>query len=354
MYRRQLTWQKIICFAAIVAGALVFLYALGLMTDLYDSLYYTMTNPYDLTATDVPGSIIYYDMQPFNQMLLRSSIGLILLGCLLFLTGNHSRRRYYVGNVVSTVLFVVASLGMSYWIHTQIDAFKAQFLTTLDFEALADFADLWDTPYIDSTLWFDLHWVVVCVLLIVSLALIVNLFWKKILMDGEKKMIGHNSVEKDPAELDRLRFIKNSFSSNMVLLSIVFDVLYFISIYKSDVGSWYYSIPIGASIVYNLVFMLIAFLCSEGIKNYKLGYCFVMIALAAGQIIRIFILPLSAYTSTVTISKVVTQVMQTPQFIRVIVYLSLSSLCLIIGSIVGIRKCRALKAHTASLKQISA
>ena len=43
MYKKQIMWQKIICFAAIAAGAVVFLYALGLMTDLYDSLYYTMT-----------------------------------------------------------------------------------------------------------------------------------------------------------------------------------------------------------------------------------------------------------------------------------------------------------------------
>ncbi|MBR1685838.1 MAG: hypothetical protein IJ708_11950, partial [Clostridia bacterium] len=248
MYRRQLIWQKIICFAAIVAGALVFLYALGLMTDLYDSLYYTMSNPYDLTDTDVPGSIIYYDMQPFNQLLLKLSIGMILLACLLFLTGTHSRRRYYIGNICSSVLYIVASVGLSIWMHAQLTAFKAQFLT-LDFEALLDFADLWDTPYIDSTFWFDLHIYVIGFLLFVSFLLLVNLLWKAILMQGEKKMIGVKLAKRpdDDVSLDRMRFIKNSFSSRMALLAIVFDVLYFISIYKSDVGSYYYSIPIGAS-----------------------------------------------------------------------------------------------------------
>ena len=31
MYKRQLTWQKILCFAALAVSALVFLYSLGLM-----------------------------------------------------------------------------------------------------------------------------------------------------------------------------------------------------------------------------------------------------------------------------------------------------------------------------------
>ena len=56
MYRKQMTWQKILCFAAIAVSAVVFLYALGLMTDLYDSLYYTMMDPNNPADTWVTGS----------------------------------------------------------------------------------------------------------------------------------------------------------------------------------------------------------------------------------------------------------------------------------------------------------
>ena len=59
MYKKQLTVQKILCLAAVIVSALVFLYSLGIMTDLYDSLYDTMRNPNDLSKTDVPGSIVY-------------------------------------------------------------------------------------------------------------------------------------------------------------------------------------------------------------------------------------------------------------------------------------------------------
>ena len=64
-------------------------------------------------------------------------------------------------------------------------------------------------------------------------------------------------------QLDRMRYTKNVFSSRMVYLAILFDVLYFVSIYESDVGNWYYTWLIGLSIVYNLVFMLVAFLASD-------------------------------------------------------------------------------------------
>ena len=58
--------------------------------------------------------------------------------------------------------------------------------------------------------------------------------------------------------LDRMRYIKNKASSNLAIFAILFDVLYFVNLYKSDVGTYYYSILIGASIIYNLVFLLAA------------------------------------------------------------------------------------------------
>lgn len=151
--------------------------------------------------------------------------------------------------------------------------------------------------------------------------------------------------------LDRMRYTKNSLASNLSLLAIVFNVLYFVSIYESDVGSWYYNLLIGISIVYNLLFMLMAFLASEGVKNYKPGYAWLLLGLGVGQIARIFILPLKAYTATVTISKVTYQVMQTPQFAAVVIWLCLSAACCIGAGVVGVMRSRMLAAYNASLEE---
>lgn len=188
MYRKQMLFQKILCFAALAVSALVFLYALGLMTDLYDGLYYTMMDPSNPHDTWVTGSWIYYDMQPFNKTLLKVSIGMVLLACLLFITGTHSRRRYYAGNAVATFAYAAAGVSLSVWAHGQIDAFKAQFLE-INFEELQFFSELMDTPYIDSTFWFDAHVAVFALVLVMCALLTVNFFLKHSLMRGEKKLI---------------------------------------------------------------------------------------------------------------------------------------------------------------------
>ena len=150
--------------------------------------------------------------------------------------------------------------------------------------------------------------------------------------------------------LDRMRYTKNTLASGLALLSILFDVFFFISIYESNVGSWYYNVLMGASILYNLIFLLAAFLSSEGIKNYKISYSYLMIALGIGQIIRIFIYPVTAHNSTVIIQEKAVTVMENPQFIRCVLYLLLSAACLIVGAVIGMTRSKALKDHLASLK----
>lgn len=188
MYKKQMKLQKILCLLAIFSSALVFIYSLGLMTDLYDSLYGTMTDPSDLSKTSVPGSIIYYDMQGFNNTFMKAGLGLILLSCLLFLTNTHSRRRYYVGNYVSTALQIIANVAVAVWAHAQLIAYRAQFLE-IDFEALAKHAKRWKTLYTESTFWFDVHYAVFGVLLVVTVLLAVNAIWKYSLMKQERALI---------------------------------------------------------------------------------------------------------------------------------------------------------------------
>lgn len=188
MYKKQMKLQKILCLLAVFASALVFIYSLGLMTDLYDSLYGTMTDPSDLTKTTVPGSIIYYDMQGFNNTFMKAGLGLILLSCLLFLTNTHSRRKYYVGNYVSIALQTVANVAVAIWAHNQIVMYRAQFLQ-IDFEALAKHAKRWKTLYTESTFWFDAHYAVFAVLLVVTVLLVANGIWKYSLMKQERALI---------------------------------------------------------------------------------------------------------------------------------------------------------------------
>ncbi|MBQ3168331.1 MAG: hypothetical protein IJB99_01075 [Clostridia bacterium] len=155
--------------------------------------------------------------------------------------------------------------------------------------------------------------------------------------------------EEKRIKLDRMRYTKNSLSSSLTYLAILFDVLYFVSIYESDVGSWYYKIMIGASVVYNLLFMLITFLSSEGVKNYKMGYGFTLIVMGALQIGRIFFLPMEALDATVTIKKISYPVMEQSQFVYVCVMLCLSALCAILAGVIAVVRTKKLSDYNRAL-----
>lgn len=142
---------------------------------------------------------------------------------------------------------------------------------------------------------------------------------------------------------DRLRYTKNKLSANLALLGIVFDALYFINIYSSDVGNYYYTFQIGLSVVYNLIFLLAAFLGSEGIKNYKKNYGYLLMVIGVLQFVRIIQIPLKAHNATVTISEQTTKVMGDSQFTYVVACLILSGVACIASGIVGIIKANVLE-----------
>ena len=188
MYKKQMVFQKILCLITLISGGIVFLYSLGIMTDLFDSLYSTMRKK-DLTQTTVPGSYLYYEMQGFNQLFVKLAIGLILVTLLLFITNTNTRRKYYVGNYVAIALNAIYGIGFTIWAHMQIEFYKAKFLQ-IDFVALKEHAETWDTLYTDSTFWFDVHYLVFGIVLVLELLLILNLFWKRNLMKEEASLIG--------------------------------------------------------------------------------------------------------------------------------------------------------------------
>ena len=150
MYKKQMIFQRIVCYFVLIASALVFIYSLGYMTDIYNSLGTAID--LDLSTYNdageiieyyesVKGAIIYYDMQEFNSQLTLLGIGLVLVSLVLFILCTHSRRKYYVGNFVSVGLSVAACGAASVWALPIIEKFKQQFLTTVDFEALKVYAE---------------------------------------------------------------------------------------------------------------------------------------------------------------------------------------------------------------------
>ena len=201
MYKKQMTLQKVICLLAIVASVVCFIYALGLMTDVYDGLSpvqdakrvsqmqkmfyrnWPKGEPYPENHFEV-----YQDMQPFNKTLLLVSIGLILLSVLLFVTNTATRRKYYIGNFVAVGLNVVAQIATVCWIHVQVTAFRASY-ALVNQEFLAFVLEKQSRKYVYSFFWFDAHYFVMALAAIVSVLLVLNVIWKLSLMKAEKQLL---------------------------------------------------------------------------------------------------------------------------------------------------------------------
>ena len=188
MYKKQVKLQKILCLALLIVSAMIFIYSLGIMTDLYDALYSTIRSAKNLDKSTVTGSRVYYDMQDFNKLFLKLSIGMILLCVILFITNTHNRRKYYIGNYCSIALVAAGGIAFSVWAHGQIEAFKAQFLN-INFEELAAHAAKRKTLYTESTFWFDIHYLLFGLLLVGIVLLAANAIWKRNLMKEEQALV---------------------------------------------------------------------------------------------------------------------------------------------------------------------
>lgn len=187
MYKKQMTLQRITSYLLLAAAALVFVYSLGIMTDLYDSLYY-ISSIKETSKNYVEGSMIYHEMQPFNRQLTAAGIVLILSALSLFVFRTHDRRKYYIANYITIGINALLNIAVSVWALINVFAYKAQFLT-IDFELLFKVAKLYKRNATDSTFWFDISTVVFGILLFVTLLSLGNLVFKIIVMRAERKLI---------------------------------------------------------------------------------------------------------------------------------------------------------------------
>ena len=186
MYKKQMILQRIVCYLQLIASALVFIYSLGLLTDLYDNKFnYYAEN---LEKPQVAGTEIYYYMQEFNQNLTAVGIILILLAVSLFVFRNNVRRKYYIANYITVAVNTIASIAASVWALNNVFIYRAQYLL-VDFVELKKRSEMFGFSYTESTFWFDISVVVFGLLLVVTALNVANLIFKVVLMKSEKQLL---------------------------------------------------------------------------------------------------------------------------------------------------------------------
>ena len=184
MYKNQMLLQRIACYFMVAACALVFIYSLGLCTDLYGNnfAYYAEDPDYII----IEGAQVYYDIQEFNRQLTTAGLVLLLLSATLLVFQNHTRRKYYFVNYVTVGVNAAAGIGVTAWALPTVISYKEQFLQ-VDFETLKFWAEEFLLhEWTDSTFWFDAAYVVFGVLMVAIAFLLFVTLYKVHVMRAEK------------------------------------------------------------------------------------------------------------------------------------------------------------------------
>ena len=190
MYKKQMTLQRITSYLLLAAAALVFVYSLGIMTDLHGS--FALASSWkESKRYYFEGAKIYLEMQPFNRELTIAGIVLILSAASLFLFKSHDRRKYYVANYITIGINALANVGVSVWALIKVFSYKYQFVNNTDFEGFKAAAEMYKFPYLEptDTFWFDISILVFGILIAFTALSIFNLVWKIVLMSQERKLI---------------------------------------------------------------------------------------------------------------------------------------------------------------------
>lgn len=182
MFKPQMKFQKILFPVLVGLAAVVFVYSLGIMTDMY-GLYQTQA------LGGVTGSQIFYDMQTYNHNMVLIAIALILISTLPFVFASNTRRKYYKGNLISTYVQAAAFVLAAVYMIVSSLKYRSQFLNTVDFEMYKMMAETMNFMYTESTFFFDIGIVIALLLIAGATAVIYNLNWKTKLVKQEDAIL---------------------------------------------------------------------------------------------------------------------------------------------------------------------
>lgn len=197
-------FQKYLCLVILILGALATLYAFVYCTGALSELGFTIDQKlgtsYFNASEGKYDATLYNEIQGFNTMLMYFGIVMILLAVLLYITACNKRRNYYISNYVATGVCAGGNIILSLVSLIMNAIWRGKFLN-VDF---VEWKAYWDRRvemvstivphYSESTVMFDLGFAVYSLVILASVALILNLIWKIKLMQGEKKLLAEGRL----------------------------------------------------------------------------------------------------------------------------------------------------------------
>ncbi len=176
----------------------------------------------------------------------------------------------------------------------------------------------------------------------------------------EKLGLNREMTSENIIRTDVFRYKRNKLASGLALLGLFINCLYLMLFYGLNYQT--YANPlIGLSVLCNLVVLLVTFLASEGVKVYNKKYCWLLLAVAVVQIVRIFIYPLDIARGGGTLFDPGTNVISVRYFgatlgpaslsAILIIYLVLSAGCILASAVIGYIRAVQLESFNKGLAE---
>ncbi|HWQ57674.1 MAG TPA: hypothetical protein VN540_01550 [Clostridia bacterium] len=93
-------------------------------------------------------------------------------------------------------------------------------------------------------------------------------------------------MRRNPA---RMKYQKDKRSSALCVLAIAFNIYYFVAVFRSDAIAP--DLVLGADVIVNIVFMMVAFLAGEKLKAYEPRWGWAVLAMGIAEIARVLVVP---------------------------------------------------------------
>lgn len=227
MFKSQMKCQKILCLVCLILTAVLFVYAIGFVTSIYDQYFFTLDKDLGMDYTRVEGTLFFWELQSnvsydrvpvldeygnetgefetvktkttgFVDQVVAVAIADICIALTLFISNTHKRRKYYISNYVTTCAFAGYNVSIAVWIMARLAYFKSQ-LALVNLDQLKAECELWNVAYRPEASVTSLNiGFAVCVLLIIAaIAIVLNLIWKISLEKRENSMLNQSSVQEE-------------------------------------------------------------------------------------------------------------------------------------------------------------
>ena len=140
---------------------------------------------------------IYHLTQNFSDLFQMLSIVLILAAVLMLVMGCQSRRKYYITNYIAIGVFVVYSLIFAILLIINMTTISSA-LADFELEAFGEYyTNLHletDWGYFSASSWtVSLGYALSAILFVTAVVNVLNLVWKVLLMQGEKKLLAQSN-----------------------------------------------------------------------------------------------------------------------------------------------------------------